>query len=251
MCNKINEDNSCYRCFICWDDIDFEDTSTKIVSACNCISTDFKYTHKECLNLWINQNRRSGLKCQVCGAPFHVKKIIKPLKKIYVENWKIINVLFLGIFLINTLIWMICIQWGKELEKINSGYNNETSSIEIFESINKYNDWLIAFDEREDYIEDYINEFNFGNIYQNIYFNSTTLLLFVNATILLLFIFHEKDKFFEYSIDEIYEYKKHSISPSKSKYYILSNNRTINNDHFTENRNNVYNNYEYQKIRVI
>jgi hypothetical protein len=256
MSIKVNEDNSCYRCFICWDDIDFEDTSTKIVSACNCISTDFKYTHKDCLNLWINQNRRAGLKCQVCGTPFHIKKVLKPFKKIYMENWKRINCLFLGMTLINLLIWLICIQWSKELEKINSGYYSENSSLEIFEKLHKYHEWYSSFDERESYIEEYISEINFGTLYQNIYLNSTTLIIFINAAILILFYYHEKEKYVEYSIDENYEYKKHSNM--HSKYFKLSidqdknESRLPNNDdHLSDNRNIIYNEYEYQKIRII
>ncbi|OUM64484.1 hypothetical protein PIROE2DRAFT_60627 [Piromyces sp. E2] len=255
MSIKINEDNSCYRCFICWDDIDFEDTSTKIVSACNCISTDFKYTHKECLNLWINQNRRAGLKCQVCGTPFHVKKVLKPLKKIYMENWKSINCLFLGMTLVNILIWLLCIQWGKELERINSGSYSESSGIETIHTLTKYDEWYSSFDERENYIEDFINEINFVKLYQNIYINSTTLILFVNAAILILFFYHEKEKYVEYSIDEDYEYKKHSKSPSKylnfTKDQINDERLPNNDDHLSNNRNNIYNDYEYQKIRII
>lgn len=265
----MNEDIPCYRCFICWDDIDFEDTSTKVVSACNCISVDFKYTHKDCLNLWINQNRRAGLKCQVCGAPFHIKKVLKPFKKIYKENWKRINCLLLGIILLNSLLWMLCVQWKKELEKINSGQNHhlDNNGVETVH-LEKYDEWINNYDERESYLEEFINNISFNEIFQNIYVNATTLFLFINTLIFALYFYHEKEKFYEYSIDEKYEYKPLKNSFTDSKYFGFSNqyhhyhyhyqnnNNTIpNNDHLLPNdNNNIYNNYsnyEYQKIRII
>jgi len=240
MSLKLNEDTYSYRCFICWDDIDFEDTSTKIVSACNCISTDFKYTHKDCLNLWVNQNRHAGLKCQVCGTRFHIKRVLKPFKKIYKENWKRINCLILTMILVNSLLWMLCIQWSKDLEKYIDHCNEETE----LGTLAKYDDWISNYDERETYIEEFINQFNLSHIFQNIYLNITVLFIFINASIILLYFYHEKDKFIEYSIDENYEYRKNTTS----KYFKNHKNDTYS---MIPENNVIYNNREYQKIRII
>ncbi|ORX56557.1 hypothetical protein BCR36DRAFT_163333 [Piromyces finnis] len=236
MALDANENKSYYRCFICWDDIEFEDSSTKIVSACNCISTDFKYTHKECLNLWINQNKRSELKCQVCNSCYHVKKVLKPFKKIYMENWKKISCFFISLILINSIVLTIYIRWSKKLESINYANYFYSSDIEDSETINSFNEWFNSIDERENFIEDYFSEISFGRIFQNIYCNFSFIIVFINTVILVFAFYHEIENFVEYSIDEKYEYKKH---------FKLSNHHSI------ENKEDTFSNYEYQKIRVI
>ncbi|KAG4105348.1 hypothetical protein H8356DRAFT_1287310 [Neocallimastix lanati (nom. inval.)] len=262
--SKINEEIPSFRCFICWDDIDFEDTSTKIVAACNCISPDFKYTHKECLNLWINQNRRSGLNCQVCGTPFHVKKVFKPLKKIYKENWKKINCLIFGMILINVLLWMLCVQWKKELDKINFGPLEDID----FDNLTKYDIWNISYNTKDTYIDEYMYEFKNTQPFQNFTLHVISLFLFVNLSICFLYVYHEKENFTEYSIEDKYEYRRNY---SSSGYFILRKNRTNNNininrgfsnneilsgDNHSINSNDNHNHlnsneYPYQKIRII
>jgi len=249
MALNMNEEKMDYRCFICWDDIDFNDTSTKIVSACNCISTDFKYTHKDCLNLWINQNRHTGLKCQVCGCPFHVKKVLKPFKKIYKENWKVLNCLFFTVILINTLLWMICAEWNNQLEKINSNTSHYNENSEI-EPLTQYDEWIVNYDERETYFEDYLSQISYGFLLRNIYINAATIFIILNTTVFVVYFYHEKEKFIEYSIDSAYEYKGNT-----NYFKFLKKKKDQSSDPMvSENNNNnqhLPSNFEYQKIRVV
>ncbi|KAL6605690.1 hypothetical protein U3516DRAFT_814789 [Neocallimastix sp. 'constans'] len=256
MNEEMSRETLSYSCFICWDDIDFDDNSTKIVSACNCKSPDFKYTHKECLNLWINQNRHSGLKCQVCGTPFHIKRVLKPLKIIYKKSWKAINCLIFGLLLTNISLYMLCYQWEKELEKMNNG-NKEGN----FDSLSIYNSWLMGFESKENTIWEYIKETKMNRLLQNIYLNATTLFLFINTSILVLFFYHEKDNFFEYSIDEKYEYKNNSNIREYIKKISNPVNSDINSEFSNEeilsdngsNMNYCYNHsygHSYQKIVI-
>jgi len=133
---------------------------------------------------------------------------------------------------------MICVEYSKQSDIINASHYNEISELE---SLNRYDEWIVNYDERESSFEDHLSRVNLGFILQNVYFNIVTLFVILNIGLISVYFYHEKEKFIEYSIDDAYEY--HTSFYCK----LLKKKKNYNNDPLVDSndRKSNMNNYKY------